>query len=312
MNAPAHNLIDPADLSRITDLELIADTIVNGLSSGLHRSARIGSSIEFKQYRPYSQGDDTRFIDWPLYARTDRLHIRQFQEETNLHCTVLLDCSGSMSYSSHEITKFRYAQMLAASLAVLLQKQRDLAGFAGYHTELIDHIPPRAHNNQMRRILTAIENIEPSGETDTASALHYVGEIIRPGGMVVLVSDLLHDLEGMIAHLRSLRARRHDVLVLQISDPAEQTFAFDKPVTLVDAESGTEQFTAPDEVREEYLANRKAHFDAIRAACLASEIDIEEFTTDEPLDRALHHFIRRRHRRLFTSSMRASGSRGGS
>lgn len=307
----ALSFIDPAELARIGDLSLLARTVVAGSAGGLHKSARLGGSAEFKQYRPYAQGDDTRFIDWRLFGRTDRLHVKQFQEETNLRCMILLDCSGSMDYASGEVTKFRYAQMLAACLAMLLEQQRDTAGFIGYHAKLEAMVPARRHPHQLRTILTSIAGLPSAGATDTAAALQYIGDILPPRGMVVLISDLLHPLEGMLEHLRTLRARRHDMLVLQVSDPAEQTFPFEQSITLVDRESGREQFAIPSGVREQYLENRTRHFDAIRRACLASEIDIEEFTTSEPLDRALHHFMRKRHHALMTSNPRSAGSGSG-
>ena len=298
------SFIDPELLSQIADLELLARTVVSGMSSGIHRSIHTGSSVEFAQYRPYVQGDDPRFVDWRLYGRTDRLHIKQFQEENNLRATVLLDCSASMDYGSEGVTKFRYAQMLAASLVVLMNGQRDVVGFGGYHHELCGYVPGRTQADQVHRILVEIDGLRPEGTTDTAGALFFIGDVIPPRGMVVLISDLLHPIEGMVAHLRSLRARRHDVIVLQISDPAEQTFPFDRSITLVDAEEDREQFTVPDAVREAYLENRSGHFDRIREECLAAEIDVEEFNCTEPLDRALHHFIRRRNRALFTTSLR--------
>lgn len=304
MPESALNFIDPVELDRITDLELIARTVVAGMSTGLHKSLHTGVSVEFAQYRPYAQGDEPRFVDWRLYGRTDRLHIKQFQQETNLRFTVLLDCSASMAYGSEGISKFRYAQMLSASLVMLMSGQRDTVGFAAYHHELCIHIPARAQVDQVRRILVAIDNLEPAGQTDTASALQHMGNVLAPRGMVVLITDLLHPVEDVMVHLRSLRAQRHDLMVFQISDPAEKSFPFDRSVTLVDAEQDREQFVVPEAMRDAYLENRARHFEAIRQECLAGEIDVEEFICTEPLDRALHHLIRRRNHALFTSSRR--------
>ncbi len=294
--------IDPAQLAAINDLELLARVVVEGLMTGRHRSPQSGASIEFAQYRPYAQGDDPRFIDWYLYARTDRLHIKQFQDETNLRCTLLLDCSASMDYGSGPVTKFQYARMLVACLAMVLHQQRDAPGFIAYHNEMVNYVPPRASTSHVRRILTELENLKPAGTTNTGAALQYLGNVIKPRGMVVLVTDLLHEVDEMVKHLKSLRAMRHDLLVLQVSDPAEQTFPFELTATFIDPESGHEQYAVPETIREEYLANRKKHFDTIRQECLASEIDLEEFTTSEPLDRALRYVLRRRNQALLTSS----------
>lgn len=310
MNKSPH-FIDPSHLASVADLQLLARTVVEGFMTGLHRSPHSGASIEFAQYRPYSQGDDLRFVDWKLYARTDRLHCKQFHEETNLRCTILLDCSASMDYtSSAGPTKFQYARMLAACLAMLLSEQKDGVGFIAYHDELGQYIPPRSDPHHLRRILAEMQGLAPARRTDTAKTLQFLGDIIKPRGMVVLISDLLHPAEEMIRHLKSLRARRHDVLIFQVSDIAEQTFPFDLTQTFIDAEDAREQFAIPDLVRREYLESRRAHFAAIRAECLRSEIDIEELCTNEPLDRGLHHFIRRRNRALMTTSLKR-GRAGG-
>jgi uncharacterized protein (DUF58 family) len=302
--APTLSSIDPAQLAKIVDLQLLARTVVEGMLSGLHRSPHSGSSIEFAQYRPYAQGDDPRFIDWNLYGRTDRLHIKQFQEETNLRCTLILDCSASMGYGSGGLTKFQYARMLTACMAMILHKQRDAVGFIAHHEELLDYVPPRTVPHHLNRILVDLDNLEPAGQTDAAGALHYLGDVLQPRGMVVLISDLLHPVEETIDHLKSLRARRHDVVVMQISDPAEQTFPFDKTTTFVDMESGNEQYAVPDLVREQYLANRESHFALLRKECLATEIDLAEFTTDESLDHALYFFLRHRSHALMTTSLK--------
>lgn len=312
MRETVSKFINPLELAQIADLQLLARTVVSGLGAGVHRSLHTGTSAEFAQYRPYTQGDDLRFVDWRLYGRTDRLHVKQFQDESNVHATVLLDCSASMDYGSGEVTKFRYAQMLAACLVMMMSDQHDAVGFAAYHHNLQVHIPARKQAGQMHRLLVAIDGCEPAGvETDTAQVLQFMGDVLPPRGMVILIADLLHPIDEMLGHLRSLRAQRHDVLVLQVSDPAEQTFPFDRSVTLVDAEGGQEQFAVPEEVRATYLENRARHFDAIRNVCVANEVDVEEFVCSEPLDRALHHFMHRRNRGLLTTSRRQGRAGGG-
>jgi uncharacterized protein (DUF58 family) len=297
--------IDPEQLAAIGDLQLLARSVVNGIMTGMHRSPHSGSAIEFAQYRPYTQGEDPKFVDWKLYGRTDRLHVKQFQEETNLRCTMLLDCSASMGYGSGAVTKFRYAVMLTAALSVLLHDQRDAFGFIAYHHELISYVPPRAGKPNLQRVLVSLDNLEPAGSTDAAATLRYLGDVIKPRGMVILVSDLLHPLDEVLDHLKSLRARRHDVMVFQISDPAEQTFPFDQTTTFIDAEDNDELYAVPDAVRDGYLENRRKHFDAVRKECLAFEIDYEELVTTEPLDRALHRYLHHRNQGLLTSSRAA-------
>jgi len=311
MISGAPNFIDPSQLAEIGDLQLLARTVVDGLSAGMHRSPHTGSSIEFAQYRPYAQGDDPRFVDWKLFGRSDRLHVKQYEEESTMRCTVLLDCSASMEYSSGGVTKFNYGRMLAACIALILQQQRDAAGLVAYHQSLVTYVPPKSARFHLRRLFVELDALQPQGPTDTAGALHFLGDVLKPRGMIVLISDLLHPLDAMIEHLRSLRARRHDVLVLQLSDPAEQTFPFEATQTFIDLETGREQYAVPSAVREGYLANRNKHFDQIRHECLAFEIDNEEFTTAEPLDRALHFFLHRRNHALMRNSRRSLSRAGG-
>ena len=295
MNAVADgSALNLAELAAIDDLALLARTVVAPLGAGLQHSAHTGTSAEFAQYRPYTPGDDTRFVDWKVYGRSDRLHIRQFTDETSMRCTVLLDCSGSMEYGSGDVTKFQYARMLAAGLILLSSQQRDAIGFAAYHHDLLCYMPPRGNRAWTHRLLVELARQVPGGRTDTVGTLRYVGDALPANGIVVLISDLLHPVDTVIEHLRLLRGRRHDVLVLQISDEAERTFPFDRSVVLSDLEGDREQFAVPDAVRAGYLENRQRHFDAIREACLAAEIDIEEFVTHEPLQNGFRRFLRRR------------------
>lgn len=332
--------LDPDELAQIGDLELIARTLVQGMRGGMHRSAQSGVSVEFAQYRPYVQGDDPRRIDWKLYGRSDRLYLKQSHEERNLTCTLLLDSSASMDYGSggerreserdgirrpiagrstggrperknrRGHTKFRYAQMLAAAIAMMLYDQKDAVGLVVYDEAVRHSVPARLVRHHLHRLLATMEEASPAGGTDTAGTLAFLGDVLPPRGMIVLISDLLHPLDAMIEHLRSLRAMRHDVIVLQISDPAERDFTFEDPVTLIDAESDAETFVLPEAVRAEYLENRRLHFERLRRECLKAEIDLYEFSTDEPLDYALEAFLR--HRQLLRRQRRqASTARRG-
>lgn len=300
-------LIDPRQLAGMADLELLARSVVEGFLSGVHRSPNTGSSVEFAQYRPYTQGDDLRFLDWKLFGRTDRLHLKQFQEETNLRCTILLDCSASMDYGTTSMTKFAYGRALCACLATILRKQGDALGLICYHEDLLCHLPPSADSRQLRRILVQLANIQAAEATDAPGALRFLGDVLKPRGMVVLITDFLHPLPEVVAHLKSLRARRHDVLVMQISDPAERDFPFDKSLTLQDLEDNDELFVVPDEVREAYLENRANHFSAVRAEALGAEVDIVELSCDQPLDQALRSFLHHRTKTLKTKGLRKQG-----
>lgn len=297
-------MIDPNQLARVGDLELLARTVVQGMRTGVQRGPKTGSSVEFSQYRPYAQGDDTRLLDWKLYGRTDRLHLKQFREETGMRCTILLDCSASMAYGSGQVTKFDYARMLAACLTTILNNQGDAIGLAAYHKELVSHIPPAHGDRHFRKVLVELADLQPRESTDTRQALRFLGEVLRPRGMVVLISDLLQPVEEVVDHLKTIRARRHDVIVLRICDLAEKTFSFKHAITLIDAETGDEQFVVPDSIRDAYQANRRRHFETIDKEAWAHEIDIQEFSSDQPLDHVLRHFIHHRNRSLMTSGYR--------
>lgn len=303
----AQRNIAPEDLAKVNDLWLLAQTLVAGQQLGLHRSPHSGVSVEFAQYRPYTQGDDPRFVDWRRYARSDRLHIKEFHEETNMRCTLLLDCSASMGYGTTALTKFRYAQILAASLAWLLTLQHDEVSLAAYHAAICHHIPFQRRGHQVRRLVAALEGLEPAGDTATGDALAWVGDVMTSRGMVVLISDLLQPLPVVETQLRALRARRHDVLVFQIADVAEETFPFGPDVTLRDLEDRGERPAGHERVREQYLAARSAHFNRVREVCLGYEIDYEPLRTDQPLDGALQQFLHRRNHALLTTSKRALG-----
>ncbi|MBI1390317.1 MAG: DUF58 domain-containing protein [bacterium] len=305
------HFLNPEELAGVADLQLLARIVVEGFLAGLHRSPHFGSAIEFAQYRPYVQGDDLRFVDWNLYARTDRLHTKQFYEETNLRCLLLLDCSASMLYASRGMSKFEYARILAACLAYLLVHQNDAVGLSAFQNDVHLYMPPRNTPRYLRRVLVELANLQPAGETNLPRAIQHACETVPPRGMVVVISDLLSPLDDLISALRRLRARRFDVMVLQVADPAERDFTFDKSISLVDLESSREQFVTPADVRDQYLQNRRAHFDALRAACASVQADYEEFVTNEPLDRALHHFLNQRALTLSAASAKRPMARRG-
>lgn len=307
----ALHFLNPDELAGVADLQLLARRVVEGFLAGLHRSPHFGSSIEFAQYRQYVQGDDPRFVDWNLYARTDRLHTKQFHEETNLRSMILLDSSASMSYASGKVSKLDYARMLAACLAMLLIKQNDAVGLSAFQELVRLTIPPKNSQRHLQRIFVELANIEPSGKTSLAEAAQHACETLPLRSMVILISDLLDDQNDFSTYIRLLRARGFDVLVLQISDPAERDFSISKSTLLIDPENQREQFVVPDDMREDYLENRRAYFHVIRSACIGMQVELDEFDTSEPLDRALHFFLRQRQQLLSAMSGRRAGAGGG-
>lgn len=300
------SFLKPDHLIEIKNLELLARTVVSGLGPGIHRGLNVGASAEFAQYRAYSQGDDPRRLDWKLFGRTDRLHIRQYREESGMRCTLLLDCSASMDYGSGRVSKFDYARMLCATLALMLKNQHDAVGLLAYHHEILHHLPPSSEGRRLRQLFVDLAGLKPAAGTNMPGALQFLGDVLPARGMVILISDLLFPSQEVIQQLESLRAKRHDLLVLQISDPAERDFSYDFALTLVDAETDREQFVVPQMVRQQYLNNRRAHFDQIRQQAISAEIDLAEFATDMPLDHAIHSVLRHRNHALMTGGSRRS------
>src|SRR5687767_2411614 len=213
--------LDPAVLARLGTLELRARTIVEGFLTGLHRSPFKGFSVEFAEYRQYMPGDDIASIDWKVYARTDRYYVKKFEEETNLDCYLLVDVSASMGYGSRGITKLQYASVLAASLAYLMNRQRDAVALTTFDDAIVTMVPPSARASHLRSILVTLDRIALGNKTDVSKPLHSMADAIGKRGMVVLISDLLDEPERVIDGLRHFRFRGTDVIVFHVMDPAE-------------------------------------------------------------------------------------------
>lgn len=246
------DLIDPSALAELGRLEVVARWIADGFMAGLHRSPRKGFSVEFAEFRPYQPGDDPRYIDWKIAARADRWVVRQYEEETNLRATMVLDVSRSMAWSGSpaRLTKLAYAERLVAALALLLLRQRDAVGLVRFDDRVRSAVPPRAAHGHWRRLVGALED-EGSGLASAAGeGLRQAARLVRRRGLVVLVSDLLLEREDIEEPLRALRAAGHDVTVLHVLDPAERDFAAAEAVYR-DPESGLEVPAAPH-VRRAY------------------------------------------------------------
>src|SRR5688500_8032487 len=234
----ATSFIDPTTLMRIKSLELRARIVVQGFLSGLHRSPHHGFSVEFSEYREYSPGDDPRYLDWRLFARSDRYYIKRFEEETNLRCHLLVDLSRSMGFSSIEYSKVEYARTLAATLAYFLSGQRDAVGLVTFDQQINDVVPARYRPGHLHRLMVCLERAVSGTSTDVSAPLEQVAATVRRRGMVVLISDLLAPVESIKSRLGFLRTQGHEVVVLRVLDPKEIDFDFDKPSMFFDLESG--------------------------------------------------------------------------
>ena len=211
--------LDPAVIARLGTLELKARTIVEGFLSGLHRSPFKGFSVEFAEYRQYIHGDDLATIDWKVYARSDRYYIKKFEEETNLDCHLMLDVSGSMGYGSKGLTKLEYGSCLAASIAYLMNRQRDAVGLIAFDDRIVDMLPASARPGHLRALLVSLDRLRAGKETDVSKPLHQLADSLGKRGIVVLISDLLDDPEAVLRGLKHVQFRGTDVIVFHVLDP---------------------------------------------------------------------------------------------
>ncbi len=292
--AGAAALIDPQALMSIRNLELRARVVVEGFWTGLHRSPYHGFSVEFTEYRQYTPGDDPRYLDWRLYARSDRYYIKKFEDETNLRCHLLVDNSRSMTYGSLAYTKAQYANTLAATLAYFLYLQGDAVGLLTFDEQIRDYLPARHRTGHLRHLMLALEKPAGGARTDLAAPLRRIVEMVRKRGLVVLVSDLLAPIESLERSLTGLGACGHEVLLFHVLDPAELRFNFEKAMLFRDVESGRDLFIDPGQARKEYLRKLEAHSETVRRTCQKLGIAYHRFATDRPLELALFDFLKSR------------------
>ena len=288
--------LDPAVVARLGTLELKARTVVEGFLSGLHRSPYKGFSVEFAEYRQYMPGDDLSTIDWKVYARSDRYYVKKFEEETNLDCYLLLDVSASMGYGTHGVTKIQYASMLAASLAYLMNRQRDAVGLTAFDDTIVSMLPPSARPGHLRGILLALDRLALGRRTDVSKPLHLLAGGIAKRGMVVLISDLLDDPSRVIDGLRHFRFRGTDVIVFHVMDPDELTFPFERASRFRDIEGDDELMAVPAIVREDYLVALNAAIDTYKRELGGAGVDYRLCNTSEPLEFALMSYLSTRGR----------------
>jgi uncharacterized protein (DUF58 family) len=284
--------IDPAVLSGISGLDLIAKTVVDGFIAGLHRSPNFGFSQEFAEYRAYTAGDDLRHIDWNVYARTERAYLKRYRGETNTLLTVLLDSSNSMKYSSHGVSKSEYARFAAAALFYLTtQIQRDAAGLIVFDDEVRNYIRPSNRQGQFHRLLSGLEQAEPGAKTDFGKALERFLEVFRKRGVVIVISDFYEAPERIIRALEPLRFRGNEVLLFHVLDPAEVRPHFRGPITLIEMETQESLEVSPEYARLEYTKKIDAHIESLRDGARGSGMDYFLLVTDRPLDGALREYL---------------------
>ncbi|MDZ4687048.1 MAG: DUF58 domain-containing protein [Planctomycetaceae bacterium] len=285
------SLTDPAFFSRLDNLELRARGIVEGFLHGLHRSPFVGFSVEFASHREYVQGDDLRHVNWKLFARSNRLYVKEFDAETNMNLHLLVDVSGSMECANTGVSKLTYGTTLAAALAHLALKQHDAVGLTLYADEVLLHLEPRAKPHQLDEILRAIANTKARPKSDASRALHQAAELCRHRGIVAVISDFFDELPAITAGLDQLRFRQHEVLAFQIWDRWERDLPLDGNICFTDLETREDITTHAEGVRENYLRAVNEWRGDLQKQCLNRGVDRIELTTDEPLDQALLDYL---------------------
>jgi len=296
-------LLDPEALAKIHRLELLARGMVEGFVSGRHKSPYKGFSVEFAEHRQYVPGDDIRDLDWRVFGKSDRYYIKQYIEETNLRSVILLDASGSMKYTGpaaarHDgrpLSKFEYAQLLAASLAHLMIHQQDAVGLVTFDTKIRRYIPSRARVSHLRGILEELANTVPGDESDLAPVFHDIAERAHRRGMIIIISDLFDNPDEIIKALHHFRYRKHEVLVLHVMAEEELTFPFDRWSLFRNLEvSGHRVQLDPRSVRAEYLDRVRAFVEKIEAGCGQMDIDYVPLSTRRSFDVALAQYLANR------------------
>ncbi len=291
MSVP-QSFLDPNLLARISDLALLARTVVDGFMHGQHRSMRKGSSMDFAQHRAYQPGDDLRRIDWKVLGRTDRFYIKEYQADTNASVIFALDSSASMDFGSGPVTKYDYGRFLVASLAWLSQHQGDRVGLATFTGELVDVVP--ASTRHLQLLLHTLGRSKATGRGQLTSAIDRLTHLTTRPGIVVLVTDCYETPDDIGHAADALRMRGHDVIVFHLVDAAERDFPFTVATTFEDSESGMRLPLRPDDLRAKYKELLDAHYAAIIKRLAASGADYVRVDTDQPLDRSLHAYLDRR------------------
>lgn len=299
MNRLVADYLKPDVVSQLDRLDLIARLVVEGFITGLHQSPYHGFSVEFSEYRQYMPGDPLRNLDWKVWARTDRLFVKQYEEETNLKAYIVLDSSASMAYASADVTKHRYAALVSAALAHLMLRQRDAVGLVSFDSELRAFLPPRSVGSHLHTLLTAVDASSPDGtDTDLAATFHDLAERIKRRALIVILSDLLDDTDDVVNGLKHLRHRNHEVIVFHVLDPRERDLAFDRETVFVDLESGSRIATEPWQIANEYRAEIDARLHQLRRSCRDHAIDYVSLDTRTAFDVALTSYLAKRKRLL--------------
>lgn len=290
-------LLDPEILTRLSNIEVVARTVVNGFLTGLHRSPFFGFSQEFAEYRPYVQGDDPRFIDWNVLSRSNRTYVKRFLGETNTHLVLLVDASASMGYQSGAVSKLDYAKFLAASLAYLSTRQHDAVGLMLFDETIREMRPPMFRPGHLQSILHVLQNAEPATGTNLEIPFHEFQRHVSRKGLAAMISDFFVDPRQVVDAVRPLVFHGQDIVFFQVLDPREMAPQLGSSAVLEDMETGESMQVSPDFANREYPARIRAHIERMRDTVEAEGADYVLMNTAQPLDLALREFLLFRQRR---------------
>ncbi len=297
MNDGINRLLDSLEIVRLGSLALGSRFTVEGTLAGAHRSPLKGFSVEFSDYRQYVPGDDLRHLDWRVYARNERLYIRQYEEECNLRVYLLVDASGSMAYSRGGISKYRFAAKLAGALAYVTVHQQDSVGISIFDAEVRKQLPARSGLEHLRVLTNMLADHEPGNATDTAQTLHRLAESVRRRALIIVLSDLYDDLERIRNALAHFRRRKHDVILYHILDRSEIDFPFREIGNFQDLETAETTITNPREVRRAYQEAFSEFLYSCERTCAGLDIDYMLATSDQPVGEFVQRHLNRRRRR---------------
>jgi len=304
----ANTYLDPKILAKISRLDLKAKYVVEGFISGMHKSPYKGFSVEFAQHRGYVPGDDLKHLDWRVYGKNERLYIKQYEAETNLVTTILLDASESMAYKSPNVrgasAKLEYAKLTVAALSYLVLGQSDAVAVGIFDSELREFIPRSTRKVHINRICASLDNLEPKNKTGVGQIMHTIAERVKRRGITVVVSDLFDKVDDVLSGIQHLRHDGHEVVLLHLLDKDELTFPFEGLVQFKGLEFNNQVLCHPRMVKKAYLEELHKFLTTVKGACTRNGVDYVQISTDTPVDVALAAYLTSRER------MMLSGGRG--
>ena len=286
--------MNPEIINKIDNLSLRARLVVEGFIIGMHKSPYHGFSVEFSEHRPYGYGDEIKYIDWKLWGKTDRFYIKQFEEETNLKCHIILDKSLSMEFGSDKLTKFEYSKSISAALSYLMIKQQDAVGLTTFDKKINTVIKPRSKVNHLNLLLKTMHNSSTGGETNISNLLHSLAESINKKGLVILISDLLDDEKKVMESLRHFRYKGHEIIVFHIVDPKEKNLDYNQNMNFIDLENDYNIIADSRLVKDKYNKAFREFSEFYKNECLRDKIDYNLISTSDSLDKALLQYLIKR------------------